>query len=111
MPLSHILQNIKPIECSISGVYGIYSRSNIKKVSLKDFVHIGKALSIQSRMADYERLSRGSSDAKHPKGLKTWLMNKPDFQFCLLSENQSLESDIIKTARSSGGAQFNPIDR
>jgi hypothetical protein len=110
MPPSHILQNIKPIERSISGVYGIYS-SNIKKVSLKDFVRIGKALSIQSRMADYERLLRGSSDAKYPKGLKTWLMNNPDFQFCLLSENQSLESDIIKTAQASRGAQFNPIDR
>ncbi len=97
-------------ERSINGVYGICP-ANVENITIKDFVRIGRALSIQSRMADYERLSRNGADKKYPAGLKDWLKANKDFKFVLLSEDPNHEKELIIKSKEAGGAQFNPINR
>ncbi|TRY29800.1 hypothetical protein [Aliiglaciecola sp. M165] len=91
---------------SRKGVYGI-CQSGVVEPTLADFVYIGRAKSIESRRADYERISLGASANKISSQLHQWLIMNKDFQFFIISEKESEEMLLIKLSLEMGAMLFN----
>lgn len=94
---------VKP---SRSGVYGI-TCGTVKIPGMSDFVYIGRAGSIESRRADYERIANGGSGKKVSSEMQDWLIKNKDFGFYLISANECDETRLIKDARKLGATLFN----